>query len=204
MTHEVNGIGDVFKVKEYDYDTLKKLYDNGFREMREGKKEFPKEVAMMIMTAGYATDFLQAVKLSKKYQKANMPGGAVADIMQGIVMIVTAERSKTIFHTFDKNLLIKKLASYLFFDFYNTLADNLQGVYLDIDQRQIVVQYDDVENMCAIDAMRIARNIVNDALIIGPGDNNATMVNGEMVSEMICKEMEKKRPVNPKSYIFEE
>jgi hypothetical protein len=172
--------------------------------MRVENKEFPKEVAMLIMTAGYALDFEYMIELSKKNRKPGVEADKSFDIMSGIIMLISADMKKTIFHTFDKTLLIKKLASYFFFEFYNAFSDILFGVYLDIDQRQLVFKYDDCENMVAVDTMRIAKNIVNNALIVTNAGNGEVLVDGEAIHNAIDFEFERKRPVNPNSYIFED
>jgi hypothetical protein len=204
MTHNIDGIGDVFKVKKYDYDTLKKLYFNVLKASREKNEEYPQEIKMLIVTAGYALDFYEAVKLSNNSKKSKKHDNKMLDIYCAIIGLVMAEVNSSVFHTFNKDILIKKIASYLFFDFYNTAGILLRGFYLDIDQRQIVMKVPGNEKFIAVDAMKIAQNIVNNALLIDNSKESVVGVDGCKVSTIIQNEINKKRPINPQSYIFEE
>jgi hypothetical protein len=200
MSYEIEGIGDIFNVKMFKIATLQKIYDTVIADKDSGKN-LPDEVYLFAIAAGYALDFDRAAKSANK-PRPESSNDPFWDIKNGIIELIRLDTGAEISENYDKELLTKRLGSFMYFLFYTRLShDNmLDGFYIDSTHRDLITHLDDGEP-AVLNMLTVAKNVLRAAVKIDPKKNEIT-VNGRLIDTAIDFELDCGYPVNPKSHIF--
>lgn len=200
---EINSINEMYSVGYYDIETLRQIYEVGMNAMQYGSEEMSFNDAWFIVNASYAVDLYAAAGFIKDDARRGQIHPMELMILC-LSMLATADLRSLKTEGVDKNLLTKKLAAAMFFFYFNTMVQNrvLCGFYVDDCHTQVNIRPCDFAESFAIDTTVIARQVVNEALIISTESGTAA-VDGELVKEIMETEMDRFRCVDPASIVVE-
>ena len=120
MDFMVPGIGDVFDLERFDADTIDKLTNMYAPNTPKGKKRLEKlsrEQAFFMVAVFYASDFHRSAKIFGK--QLDYSDNSEQDSLITMYAVILSDRAAGFSNQEINDLLVKKLASYLFFTYYN-------------------------------------------------------------------------------------
>jgi hypothetical protein len=160
MIYNIEGIGDVFSITNYNITTIDKVWNSVYNSVKNGE-DVPNPVIHLANTAGYALEFEKYIRLSEDKDVYDT-------VLDALALMTQDELRKPPMLTYDEDFLINRFGSYLFFVLYNetALKRQLYGYYFDDDHKELIVKQDDSPDLYEVDVMKIARDTVKSALIV--------------------------------------
>ncbi|MBQ1538658.1 MAG: hypothetical protein IIZ73_10150 [Ruminococcus sp.] len=163
MDFMVPGIGNVFDLERFDADTVNKLANMYAPDTPEGEMRLAKlsrEQAFFMIAVFYACDFQRSAKVFDK--QLDYTESSEQDILVTMFAVTIGDRAAGYSELEINELLIKKLASYLFFTYYNKYmsSDELTAFLSLPDKRRLFLELGAERRKCVIDTMRMSRWIV--------------------------------------------
>lgn len=195
----IRELEEMYRVERYDLETIASVYRTGTCAMERGDCRLRENDAWLIANCGYALDLY--------YFKAFMQPDEAPTGLREILACASLAARRDILdpakHCIDPVKLTKMLAAALFFNIYNTMYDKgaLRGFYVD-DQHTQVNMTSSGEEAFAVDTTVLARNIVNEALVLGDDTDTAVSFDMGRVGELITRELERRRAVDAGAYCF--
>ncbi len=159
MDFMVPGIGDVFDLERFDADTIDKLTNMYAPNTPKGKKRLEKlsrEQAFFMIAVFYACDYQRSAKMFDK--QLDYTDSSEPDILVTMFAVILGDRAAGYSERDINELLVKKLASYLFFTYYNKYRSRGElAAFLSLpDKRQLFLELGAERRKCVIDTMRMA------------------------------------------------
>ena len=188
MDFMVPGIGDVFDLERFDADTIDKLTNMYAPNTPKGKKRLEKlsrEQAFFMIAVFYACDYQRSAKMFDK--QLDYTDSSEPDILVTMFAVILGDRAAGYSECEINELLVKKLASYLFFTYYNKYRSSGElAAFLSLpDKRQLFLELGAERRKCVIDTMRMAKWIVSEATAGG----NFFSCSETLVSESLEREL---------------
>ncbi len=195
----IREIEELYCSGRYDLETIASVYKTGAAALDRGDTRLSENDAWFIANCGYALDLF--------YFKAFIePDGSrtgISEILACGALAAFRDILDPKKHCIDPVPLTKKLAAALFFNIYNTMFDKgtLAGFYVDDQHTQVNITAAGAEPF-AVDTTVLARNIVNEALLVNGESSPAVRFDMETVNMLISRELERKRAVDAGAYSF--
>lgn len=199
----ING-KDALSLKKYDYNVLKKIYDQGTKQIMLDKDSLSDTELALITSAGHALDLVDSLKSesAKKIKcKLDFQIETQVNIGNAVLVMFISKLQKGTDEREIRNDVAKKVSSYLLFEMWNFFNLDSEGVEIEFDlamgfdllqgcrtmskQGIRLINSEDRTNTHYFDALSIGRDFSKEDVHILDPKNNLIGIDMPSFSERI-------------------